>query len=58
MADTTNAPKAVTDETFDAEVLKSDKPVLVDFWRRGAARACRWRRCWPRSPPRTTRSPW
>ncbi len=32
MADTTNAPKAVTDETFDAEVLKSDKPVLVDFW--------------------------
>jgi thioredoxin 1 len=24
--------KAVTDATFDAEVLKSDKPVLVDFW--------------------------
>ncbi|MBI5037373.1 MAG: thioredoxin [Candidatus Kerfeldbacteria bacterium] len=22
----------VTDETFDQEVLKSDKPVLVDFW--------------------------
>ncbi len=22
----------VTDETFEAEVLKSDKPVLVDFW--------------------------
>ncbi len=22
----------VTDKTFDAEVLKSDKPVLVDFW--------------------------
>ncbi len=22
----------VTDDTFDAEVLKSDKPVLVDFW--------------------------
>ncbi len=22
----------VTDQTFDAEVLKSDKPVLVDFW--------------------------
>ncbi|MGA2628650.1 MAG: thioredoxin [Terriglobia bacterium] len=21
-----------TDENFDAEVLKSDKPVLVDFW--------------------------
>ncbi|GAA2297807.1 thioredoxin [Nonomuraea roseoviolacea subsp. roseoviolacea] len=24
--------KAVTDATFAAEVLKSDKPVLVDFW--------------------------
>ncbi|MFI6787836.1 thioredoxin [Nonomuraea sp. NPDC050383] len=24
--------KAVTDATFDADVLKSDKPVLVDFW--------------------------
>lgn len=22
----------VTDATFDAEVLKADKPVLVDFW--------------------------
>ena len=22
----------VTDETFEKEVLKSDKPVLVDFW--------------------------
>ena len=27
-------PKAIafTDATFDQEVLKSDKPVLVDFW--------------------------
>ncbi|MEU9239130.1 thioredoxin [Streptomyces shenzhenensis] len=24
--------KAVTDATFDEDVLKSDKPVLVDFW--------------------------
>jgi len=23
---------AVTDDNFDAEVLKSSKPVLVDFW--------------------------
>lgn len=24
--------QAVTPETFEAEVLKSDKPVIVDFW--------------------------
>lgn len=24
--------KAVTDKSFEADVLKSDKPVLVDFW--------------------------
>ena len=24
--------KAITDADFEAEVLKSDKPVLVDFW--------------------------
>jgi thioredoxin 1 len=24
--------KVVTDANFDAEVLQSDKPVLVDFW--------------------------
>ncbi|MEK7129395.1 MAG: thioredoxin [Patescibacteria group bacterium] len=27
MADVT-----ITDQSFDAEVLKADKPVLVDFW--------------------------
>ena len=25
-------PQAVTDQTFEQEVLKSDAPVLVDFW--------------------------
>jgi thioredoxin 1 len=25
-------PQAVTEQTFDAEVLKSQTPVLVDFW--------------------------
>ena len=26
------AVASITDDSFDAEVLKSDKPVLVDFW--------------------------
>lgn len=26
------ATKAVTDASFEADVLSSDKPVLVDFW--------------------------
>ncbi len=25
-------PITITDETFENEVLKSDKPVLIDFW--------------------------
>ena len=27
-----NSPLVITDETFDTDVLKADKPVLVDFW--------------------------
>jgi thioredoxin 1 len=26
------ATRAVTDQTFESEVLRSDKPVLVDYW--------------------------
>ena len=26
------ATKVVTDETFEVEVLKNDKPVIVDYW--------------------------
>jgi thioredoxin 1 len=26
------ATRAVTDETFDAEVLQNSKPVIVDYW--------------------------
>lgn len=26
------ATKVVTDETFEAEVLRSSKPVIVDYW--------------------------
>ncbi|HUX59973.1 MAG TPA: thioredoxin [Ignavibacteriaceae bacterium] len=25
-------PITITDENFDAEVINSDKPVLIDFW--------------------------
>lgn len=27
-----NDTKVITDASFEADVLKSDKPVLVDFW--------------------------
>ena len=32
MASTTSAIQRVTDETFEPEVLKSETPVLVDYW--------------------------
>ena len=25
----------ITDESFDKEVLKSEKPIVVDFWQNG-----------------------
>jgi len=25
-------PVAITDDTFEAEVIQADKPVIVDFW--------------------------
>ena len=25
-------PRTITDDTFEAEVTRADKPVLVDFW--------------------------
>jgi thioredoxin 1 len=27
-----NVTTAITDDSFEADVLKSDKPVLLDFW--------------------------
>ena len=32
MASTTSSIQRVTDDTFDPEVLKSETPVLVDYW--------------------------
>ena len=32
MASTTSSIHRVTDDTFEPEVLKSETPVLVDFW--------------------------
>jgi thioredoxin 1 len=32
MSDVTRKPTKVTDASFDADVLRASKPVLVDFW--------------------------
>jgi len=45
--------KAVTDDSFQADVLGAKGAVLVDFWRNGAAPARRSRRRSRRSPPNT-----
>ncbi|MQA84731.1 MAG: thioredoxin fold domain-containing protein [Streptosporangiales bacterium] len=39
-AHVTSATRALTDDTFDAAVLASGRPVLVDFWAQGCAQ-CR-----------------
>lgn len=46
----------VDENTFDEVVLRSEKPVLVDFWRSGARPATRLPRSSPRSVPNATTS--
>ena len=32
--------KEITVENFETEVLKSEKPILIDFWATGVDHAC------------------
>ena len=32
--------KTITSQNFEEEVLKSEKPILLDFWQPGADLAC------------------
>ena len=34
-----SAPAKVTDASFETDVIKSQEPVVVDFWANGAGRA-------------------
>ena len=51
--DETMAVIHLTEANFEKEVLQADIPVLVDFWRLGAARAKCWRQSLMRSPGRS-----
>ncbi len=36
----------INKDNFDKEVLQAEKPVVLDFWARGAATAADWGRWW------------
>jgi thioredoxin-like negative regulator of GroEL len=46
-------PITVSDASFPTDVLDSAKPVLVDFWARGAGRVARSHRSLNSSPSTT-----
>ena len=48
--------KVITSQNFEAEVLNSDKPVLVDFWATCADPADDRRRSWKNWQRKATQS--
>ena len=48
--------RAVTDATFETEVINNEKTVLVDFWQSGVARVAPSARSSTRSPLSTPTS--